>query len=140
MLKRLLEKGLNPNDQENGGCSAIRSCLNDMSWTGRFNAYSWEQDKDGKYDTSDSRERMKAIHLLVKHGAKWIPEDKYEMNSARRSLLGLKADYAIEFLWIMSKYKACGKESIQGLFNTPTIKKHTFPFRTRLLELLSTWE
>jgi hypothetical protein len=140
VLKRLLEKGLNPNDQANGGCSAIRSCLNDLNWTGRFNSYSWDRDKNGKYDTSDSRERMKALHLLVKHGARWIPEEKYEMNSARRSLLGLKPDYAIEFLWIMSKYKACTKENIQTLFSTPTIKNHTLPHRTRLLELLATWE
>lgn len=114
--------------------------VNEMSWSCHFNAYSWDRDRNGKLDTSESRERLKAIHLLARHGAKWMPEDKYEMNSARRSLLGLKPDYAIEFLWIMSKYKACTKENIQTLFSRPTIKKHTLSHRARLLELMATWE
>ena len=123
-LKRLLEKGVNPNDQENGNCSAIQSCLNELGWARHF-SYSWERDTNGRnLDTRDSRDRLKAIHLLAKHGAKWVPQGKYEMSSARRSLVYLKPDYTVEFAWIMSKYKACSLEHLQELLRTPTIKAH----------------
>jgi hypothetical protein len=69
-------------------------------------------------DTAESRERLKAIHLLAKHGAKWVPEDKHKLNSARRALLRLKADYTMEFVWIASKYKIDTQDSIQALIGT----------------------
>jgi hypothetical protein len=140
ILKRILEKGVDPNDQKNGGCSAIQSCLNEMSWCRHFSTYSWERDADGRnLDTSESRDRMKAIHLLARHGAKWIPESDYEMKSARRSLRCLKPDYTVEFVWIMSKYKACTLDCLQDLLRTPTMKSHTTAHRTRLQELLANW-
>jgi hypothetical protein len=140
VLNRILEKGVDPNDQKNGGCSALRSCLAQMSWGRIFGAYSWERDGDGRnLDTSDARDRLKAIHLLVRHGAKWIPEGKDEINSARRSLRYLKVDYTVEFVWIMSKYKACTLDCIQNLLRTSTMKSHIATHRARLQELLTTW-
>jgi len=62
------------------------------------------------------------IHLLAKHGAKWIPKDRNEINDARRALLKMRADYTVEFIWIMSQYKACCREDIQQLMRTPAIK------------------
>jgi ankyrin repeat protein len=82
---------------------------------------------------------LKAIHLLARHGAKWIPDDKHEMNSARRSLLQMKSDYAVEFVWIMSKYKACTHECVQSLLSTPTIKSHLAAHRQRIQELTGSW-
>jgi hypothetical protein len=140
VLKRLLEKGLNPNDQPNGGCSAIQSCLNDMSWSQHLHSYSWERDTTGRnLDTARLRELLKAIHLLAKHGAKWMPEEKYELSSARRSLLLLKPDYTIEFVWIMRKYNACTLEHVEDLLRTPSMKKLTFAHKSRLQELLTSW-
>ena len=37
------------------------------------------------------------------------------MESARRSLLKLAPDYTVEFVWIMSKYKVCSKDTIENL-------------------------
>jgi ankyrin repeat protein len=142
VLKRLLEKGLNPNDQLNGGCSAIQSCLNDMSWVHHFSTYSFSRDpaNNTNVDTSESRERLKAIHLLAKHCGKWVPEEKYAINSARRALLRLKPDYTVEFVWIMSKYQATNLEHIQSLLGTPTMKKHIAAYRPRIQEFLAAWE
>jgi len=140
VLKRLLRKGVNPNDQANGGCSAIQSCLNQMSWARHFSSYSWGRDTNGRnLDTSKSRDLLKAIHLLARHGAKWIPEDKYGVNSARKSLLYLKPEYTVEFVWIMAKYKACDRENAEALLRTPTMKAHTMTLRPKLNELLASW-
>ncbi|MEX2672835.1 MAG: ankyrin repeat domain-containing protein [Phycisphaeraceae bacterium] len=143
VLKSLLEKGLDPNDQPDGGCSAIEPCLESMSWDyvpssyGRF----WDGHRGArKADTPRAREHIKAIHLLVRHGAKWKPADKKEIESARRSLLKLEPDYTLEFVWIMAKYQACTFETVQELLRTPTIKSHMASHRERLQELLACWE
>jgi len=95
--------------------------------------------RDRRIDSHRSREKIKLVHLLAKHGAKWVPKDSGQINAARRSLLKLTPDYTIEFVWIMSKYKACSREAVEQLLRTPTIKKHTFGHRDRLQELVSEW-
>lgn len=137
-VEKLLLKGIDPNDQEDGGCSIIQKLLEQMSWN--FSAYRWSWNREQKHiDTDESREKIKALHLLVKHGARWIPRDRYEMNAARRSLLKLTPDYTIEFVWIMAKFHACAEESIQTLLRTPTIKSHISGHRERVGELLASW-
>jgi hypothetical protein len=69
VLVKLFENGLDPNDQPNGGCSAIDSCLQRMGWS--FSIYGGNKKRD--LDTSEAREKIKAIHFLAKHGAKWKP-------------------------------------------------------------------
>jgi hypothetical protein len=111
-----------------------------MGWARHFNSYSWERDANGRnLDTSESRDQLKAIHLLARHGAKWIPEDKYGLNSARKSLLYLKPEYTVEFVWIMAKYRACDRESVEALLRTPTMKAHTTAHRAKLSELVASW-
>jgi hypothetical protein len=80
-------------------------------------------------------EKIKLIHLLAKHGARWVPKDTSEINDARKSLLKLIPDYTVEFVWIMAKYKACSQPVIAQLLRTPTITKHVASFRERLAEL-----
>lgn len=144
ILKRLLEKGLDPNDQENGGCSAIRSCLERMSWPILSRSYTWEyltrRDRDDRsLDSDEARDQLKAIHLLAKHGAKWKPKDKEEIGLARRSLLKMTPDYAVEFVWIMAGYQACERECVKELLRTPSIRSHTAAHRGRLEELMDSW-
>jgi hypothetical protein len=141
VLRQLLEKGLDPNDQSNGGCTAIQSCLQNMSWDQRYALDPWELDSNPRnMDTDESRERLKAIHILAKHGGKRVPDGKYEMNTVRRALLRLKADYTVEFVWIMCKYKSGSRESLEALLGTPTMKSHIAPHRARIQDLLSTWQ
>jgi hypothetical protein len=140
VLKRLLERGLNPNDQSTGVCPAIQSCLEAMSWDLHYNRTPWEREVQKRaMDTAESREKLKAIHLLAKHGAKWIPEDKSDINSARRALLRLKADYTAEFVWIMSKYKASTLQCVQALLSSPTMKSHIAAHRQRISEVTASW-
>jgi hypothetical protein len=89
-------------------------------------------------DSQNCRGKIKLIHLLVKHGARWVPKDTSEINDARKSLLKLIPDYTVEFVWIMAKYQACSQPVIAQLLRTPTITKHVVSFRERLAELTAT--
>src|SRR5262249_41429914 len=61
LLKRLLEKGLNPNDQENGGCSKIQGLLQGID--DGYAAYnSFGRDRRDKIDTERGRDKIKIIH------------------------------------------------------------------------------
>ena len=73
-------------------------------------------------DNEESREKIKMIHILAKNGAKWLPKDQSVIGEARRSLLKMKSDYTVEFIWIMSKYNACKREDIEELIRTPSIR------------------
>jgi hypothetical protein len=133
VLRDLLEKGMNPNDEETGGCSAIRSLLSRMAFDisiGRRDYFlSREQ------DCCECREKIKLIHLLAKHGARWVPKDTSEINDARKSLLKLIPDYTVEFVWIMAKYQTCSRSVIEQLLRTPSITRHVVHFQERLVEL-----
>ncbi len=138
ILARLLKQGLNPNDQENGGSSQIQSLLTRTEWD--FDGYNLNFGPDRtKLDTDRARDRMKAIHVLAKHGAKWVPKEAEEVKRARRSLLKLTADYTVEFVWLMSKFTACSKEAVQSLLATPSMKKHVLRHAARLQEILLAW-
>jgi hypothetical protein len=139
ILKRLLEAGMDPNDEESGRCSAIGSLLNSMDWT--FAVSQWERPLDGeKIDTAKARQCMKAIHLLFRYGAKWNADEKDHINSARRALLKLKPDYAVEFVWLLSKYRACSRESAETLISTPSMKRHVSAHSERIRDFFISWD
>ena len=139
LLQGLLKKGMNPNDEANGGCSVIQRLLRSIGFdVFRHQRYPWEKEKG--IDSERSRGNIKLIHLLAKHGAQWVPKNTCEINDARRSLLKLTPDYTVEFVWIMAKYQSCERAVIEQLLRTPTIKRHTSNHRSRLNELVATWE
>jgi ankyrin repeat protein len=142
-LEKLLAKGFKPVEYENQGTPLIQSLLSGMSW--HFDVDSWDlwrEDRTSKrdLDTDRAREKIKMIHMLVKHGAKWLPNDRSEISDARRSLLKMKPDYTVEFIWIMSKYKACRREDIEELVRTPSIRSLIAQHRPRIDELLRCFE
>lgn len=118
ILKLLIEKGFSPKDCPNRGTSLIQSCLRNMSWSVDF----FYRNKKRDLDSTRSREKIKMIHMLVKSGAKWMPEDRYVINDARRELLKMKPDYTVEFIWIMTKYNASTRKNLEQLVRTPTIR------------------
>tara|TARA_R110000868_G_scaffold149766_1_gene372487 strand:- start:207172 stop:208380 length:1209 start_codon:yes stop_codon:yes gene_type:complete len=135
LIHDLLKQGMNPNEQDNGGCSAIQSLLVSLD-SCMFMRYSSRDDHGRRYDTETARNKLKLIHLLAKYGGKWIPAETGEITEARRSLLKMTADYTVEFTWIMSKYQGCSRTDIKTLLKTPTIKKHTKEHRQQLEELI----
>jgi ankyrin repeat protein len=64
LVKRLLDRGWNPNDQANGGSSVIPYLLRDLGWEARFRA------RTGYFDylgggSSESRVKLRAVQMLV---------------------------------------------------------------------------
>ncbi|MGB3398983.1 MAG: ankyrin repeat domain-containing protein [Candidatus Deferrimicrobiaceae bacterium] len=133
-LVELLDQGFNPADQEDHGSSLIQTCIQYLQWSFDYDWFTRERSKD--IDSSRSRETLKMIHILAKHGAKWMPTDRYQINDARRSLLKMSVDYTVEFVWIMSKYNGCSRETIEQLLRTPTIHRHVAKYQPRIEELL----
>ena len=118
ILKLLIEKGFSPKDCPYSGTSLIQSCLRNMSWSVDF----FYRNKKRDLDSTRSREKIKMIHMLVKAGAKWMPEDRYVINDARREFLKMTPDYTLEFIWIITKYNASTRKNLEQLVRTPTIR------------------
>ena len=138
-LKKLLKKGFNPGDYDKSGTPLIQALITSMSWYFDFNHWDiWRTDRTSKrnLDNDKSREKIKMIHMLVKYGVKWFPKDRSEIGEARRSLLKMKSDYTLEFIWIMSKYDACKREDIEELIRTPSIRSLISQYTARVNELL----
>jgi len=134
IVGRLLADGMDPNDQEDGGCSLILSFLASLKWTAEsYDRYLGR--RPSGYDSVLTRDQMKAIHLFAKHGARWVPKSDQEFQHARRSLLGMTPDYAVDFVWIMAKYKACSQEAITSLLRTPAMTSHIGKYARRVHEL-----
>jgi hypothetical protein len=123
LLRILLERGMPPNDQENGGCSLLQHALERMSWNFRSDPWS-SRGSAQRLDTSEAGEQVEIIELLVQHGARWVPKDRGEINSARRSLLKLVPKYTLAFFSIMARNRACSRDAIQALVTTAAMKKH----------------
>ena len=103
-----------------------------------FNIYSEIRKKN--IDTSRTREKIKMVHILAKEGVKWSPNGRPEIAEARRSFLRLKADYTVEFIWIMSRYKACKLQELEELIRTPAIKALISDHMKRVKELLDSFK
>ena len=137
----LLQKGFNPGEYEYSGSPLIQYLLTSMSWYFDFNRWDiWKADRTKKrdMDNEESREKIKMIHMLAKHGAKWIPKDRSQIGETRRSLLKMKPDYTVEFVWIMSKYKACRWQDIEELIRTPSIQALISPHSDSVKKMIKT--
>jgi ankyrin repeat protein len=137
VLKMLLERGFSPGDWEDKGSSLIYSLLSGMSFDWDFNPFSGARKIEKDLDSDRSRENIKMIHMLARHGARWKPESQREINYVRRSLLKMTADYTVEFVWIMSKYKACAREHIEQLLRPAPMRILTQKHQSRLNELIA---
>ena len=74
---------------------------------------------------------MKMIYLLAEAGGNWRP-DPDEIKSARNSLTKMIAEYTVEFICLMARFKAASKEDLEELLRTPTIKALVGKYRNRI--------
>jgi Ankyrin repeats (3 copies) len=133
-LERFIRRGFRLNDQANGGSSLFAHILERMSW----NYMSYYRRSDKNNDSEESREKLKMIHLIAKHGAKWIPAASHEPGGSRRALLRMTPDYTAEFVWIMAKYQACTRGVIKSLLAASSIRSHLGELMGRVNELVAT--
>jgi len=130
VLEYLLEIGANPNDKPNGGSSALDTALRDLSFA-RFDLHRSKQLKS-RYDVSRA---LDCIRELLAHGAIWHPDENYDLNSLRRSLLECEPDVTIELLQLFRKHSGCPAERVHNLLGTPRMKEHLKSETNALLRL-----
>ncbi|MBU0991524.1 MAG: hypothetical protein KJ737_03430 [Proteobacteria bacterium] len=134
-LVELLEKGFKPADQKDHGSSLIQTCIQYLQWSFDYDWFSHERN-NRDIDSGRSRETLKMIHILAKHGAKWIPSERHQINDARRSFLKMSVDYTVEFVWIMPKYNGCTRDIMEQLVQTPAIRRRVAKYQPRITKLL----
>jgi hypothetical protein len=130
ILQHLLEIGANPNDKPNGGSSALETILWHLSFA-RISPYGGQR-VISKYDV---RKELDCMGELLAHGAIWNPDDSYNVNSLRRTLLECEPAVTIELLQLFRKYNACPAEQVHRLLGTPRMKEHLKPVTNALLQL-----
>jgi hypothetical protein len=130
ILQYLLEIGANPNDKPNGGSSALETTLWHLSCA-RISPYGGQR-VISKYDVWKELECMRE---LLAHGAIWNPDDAYNVNSLRRTLLECEPAVTIELLQLFRKYNTCPAEQVHRLLGTPRVKEHLKPVSNALLRL-----
>ena len=134
LLVRLLELGYSPNDQKNGGSSSVRHCIRIINWNyGSVVSYGVERYSD----TERSRECLKMLSVLVQYGARWVPENGWEINHLRRDLIKMKPDYAVELVYLMASHGGCTRVTMAEVVKTPAIRSHIAAHLPRVATLLS---
>jgi ankyrin repeat protein len=136
ILIELLKMDFDPRELPDKGTSSIESLLNMMTWD--YSNYFTRKRNESNIDSYRSRDKMKMLHLLVRHGARWEP-DEDNLKYARRSLLRMNPHYPMEFAWIMTEYKACRFEILEKLMNTKTMLVLIAPHRRRFDEMINSF-
>ena len=134
MIAKILEKGINLAKRAKKVSSMLQSNLTYLDRT--CSGWDMAREKCGNIDNDKARNVMKAIYLLAKHGARWRPIER-DIKSARRTLLKMAPDYTAEFVWIMSKFKACKKADLEELLRTAGIGEHVSRYGCRISSLLA---
>lgn len=137
MIVKLLDRGVDLSAHVKEAAEALNAHLSSLPYTGGFYESGPESRRD--IDNDRARNHMKALHILAKNGARWIPTAN-NIASARRSLLKMKPGYAAEFVWIMSKYKACKRSDLEELLRTGSIRGHLGMYTPRIDKLLDELE
>ena len=138
LLERLLDTGVDPNAGEEG-CPAIRACLARLGWSWCDHRHATIARDAGTRDTPGTRDLIKCIHILARHGGRWQPREPRDTESARRALRSVSPDYTAEFIWIMRKYDACDPAAARELVRTESIRRHCRPVLPHILEVLDGW-
>ena len=136
VLSMLLECGHSPRHLPDFGTYAVSRLLHSMTWDFWFyDTPSWASADRG---SDRARERMRMVHILLAHGAKWLPDDKEHIRDLRRSMLKLRPPFILEFVWLMQKYRAARRRDVAELLRTPAIRRLLADERDRVDSLVAT--
>jgi hypothetical protein len=117
-IRYLLELGAKPNDKENGGSSALDTCIWHLGFPS-FSPYGFKGLK-ATYQVSNDVDN---IRELAERGAVWKP-DRPSMNSLRRNLYECEPRVTIDLLRVLLKHNACSMEQARELLKHPRMQQH----------------
>jgi hypothetical protein len=119
IVRYLLTLGLNINDKENTGSSALDCCFWHLEFEDR------DHIRDGRairrfavYNT------IATLTELLKAGALWRPDDRSSSVRFRRTLLKCEPDLVLEILKLLKTHEAITVESMRGLLDVPAMLTH----------------
>ncbi len=133
-VKYLVQFGADLNDKPNGGSSAVDGCFSHFRFEDLSRVFQGrERHLASRYSVSESIEMLQE---LIKYGARWEPNDSYEMNSVRRTLLELEPDCCLEIIALLVAYDACSQDTLIDLLRTPRIREHLADCQLQLRRVL----
>jgi len=138
ILELFFQRGHSPTRLPDKGTEAIENVVQGMEsqlWLDRLHFGTY--DRKLPADSSGARDRMALLHMLVAHGARWLPEDKYAIGDVRKPLLRLVPAFSMEFAWLMKRYGAARRADVSALFATPTMRRHLSGERTDLERIVN---
>lgn len=113
----LLKLGAKPNDKENGGSSALDTCI----WRLGFPSFNYGvRTVKSKYACSNE---IVNIGDIAQRGAVW-KTDRFSLNSLRRNLYECEPAVTIDLLRVLLKHNACSTEQAHELLNHPRMREH----------------
>ena len=133
ILEHFLERGYEPNEQENGGSSLLNICLNAL----------YRNKQHRSYRIYDYQHKAK-IELLCQYGAKWIPSDAKQAKNVHCALATLSRHRLCELIGYFIHQKTIGEKDFLDLIDSKQIREvigNRFRrFRERILEANRTTE
>ena len=119
LLGYLLNLGAKPNNKSNGGSAALDSCF----WHLEFEGSSFF-DRQTQIQKYQARRTLETLRMLVAHGACWRPDDKYQMNSVRKTLYRCEPVVTVEVVKILAQQQGASKETLEELLAPPRMRQH----------------
>jgi hypothetical protein len=81
-------------------------------------------DRQTQIQKYQARRTLEALGALVAHGACWRHDDKYQMNSARKSLYRCEPIVTVEVVKILAQQHGASKETLEQLLAPPRMRQH----------------
>ena len=119
LLGYLLQLGAKPNNKANGGSAALDSCFWHLGFEGS-NFF----DRHAQVLKYQAHRTLETLRVLVAHGACWRPDDKHQMNSARKSLYRCEPAVTVEVVKILARQQGASPETLEELLAPPRMRQH----------------
>ena len=117
LLGYLLQLGAKPNNKSNGGSAALDSCFWHLGFEGS-NFF----DRHAQILKYQAHRTLETLRGLVAHGGCWRPDDKYQMNSVRKSLY--RCEPSVEVGKILARQQGASQETLEELLAAPRMRQH----------------
>lgn len=119
VIRYLLDLGVQPNDLENGGSSALERCI----WHVEYEDIGDFPHKELYCLWRNSR-TWEAITVLAKAGAVWRPDDTWTIGFVRRKLLKVSPALVTDVFELLTGLGACTDETVRLFLDNPPMRKH----------------
>jgi integrase len=123
VVEHLLALGAKLNDKPNGGCSLLEKCFENLAF-----------DVRASVGIGLNRASEDDIHVLLKHGARFMPDDYWGYRGIREAIAGLDSHRRPEFLKLLAT--ATTPEILMKIVSTPSMQKKLGITPKRLMEEL----